>query len=89
MLAFNIVKYKFDNNTIIETTDNHPFYVVDEGYKAPLQIGDVVLNDEMNKLTLVNIEVDKKQQITYNINSTDNGKNYFANKVLVSDESDT
>ena len=43
----------------------------------------------MNKLTLVNIEVDKKQQITYNINSTDNGKNYFANKVLVSDESDT
>ena len=89
ILHDNIVKYKFDNNTIIEATDNHPFYVVDEGYKAPLQIGDVVLNDEMNKLTLVNIEVDKKQQITYNINSTDNGKNYFANKVLVSDESDT
>ena len=89
ILHDNIVKYKFDNNTIIETTDNHPFYVVDEGYKAPLQIGDVVLNDEMNKLTLVNIEVDKKQQITYNINSTDSGKNYFANKVLVSDESDT
>ena len=26
---------------------------------------------------------------TYNINKTDNGKNYFANRVLVSDESET
>ena len=89
VLHDNIVKYKFNNNTIIEATDNHPFYVVDKGYKAPLEIGDVVLNDELNKLEVVKIEVDNKQQITYNINRTDSGKNYFANKVLVSDESDT
>ena len=88
VLHDNIVKYKFNNNTIIEATDNHPFYVVDKGYKAPLEIGDVVLNDELNKLEVVKIEVDNEQQITYNINRTDNGKNYFANKVLVSDESD-
>ena len=88
VLHDNIVKYKFNNNTIIEATDNHPFYVVDKGYKAPLEIGDVVLNDELNKLEVVRIEVDNEQQITYNINRTDNGKNYFANKVLVSDESD-
>ena len=89
VLHDNIVKYKFNNNTIIEATDNHPFYVVDKGYKAPLEIGDVVLNDELNKLEVVKIEVDNKQQITYNINRTDSGKNYFANKVLVADESDT
>ena len=62
--------------------------MVGEGYKAPLEIGDVVLNDELNKLKLVRIEVDNVEEITYNINRTDNGKNYFANKVLVSDESD-
>ena len=89
VLHDNIVKYKVNNNTIIEATDNHPLYVVDKGYKAPLEIGDVVFNDELNKLEVVKIEVDNKQQITYNINRTDSGKNYFANKVLVSDESDT
>jgi hypothetical protein len=88
VLHDNIVTYKFDNNTKIKGTDNHPFYVVGEGYKAPLEIGDVVLNDELNKLKLVRIEVDNVEEITYNINRTDNGKNYFANKVLVSDESD-
>ena len=28
-------------------------------------------------------------ETTYNIDNTNNGKNYFANKVLVSDESET
>jgi len=88
VLHDNIVKYKFDNNTIIEATDNHPFYVDQVGYKAPLEIDDVVLNDDMNKIKVTQIKVDNVEKITYNINKTDNGKNYFANKVLVSDESE-
>ena len=54
-----------------------------------MKIGDVVLTDELNKLKVVHIGVVNKEEITYNINSTDSGVNYFANKVLVSDESDT
>tara|TARA_R100000951_G_scaffold70516_1_gene59445 strand:- start:1104 stop:1508 length:405 start_codon:yes stop_codon:yes gene_type:complete len=89
----NIVTYTFDNNTKITATDDHPFYIigdseVDSDYR-PLRIGDEVLTDELNKLKVVHIEVVKKEEITYNINSTDSGVNYFANKVLVSDESDT
>ena len=35
-------------------TDDHPFYV-DENYR-PLEIGDEVLNDELNKINVVNVE---------------------------------
>ena len=89
VLHDNMVTYKFNDNTKIEATDDHPFYVVGSGYKAPLSIGDVVLNDELQEREVVNIEVNNVEKITYNINRTDNGKNYFANRVLVSDEFDT
>jgi hypothetical protein len=89
----NIVTYTFDDDSTITATDDHPFYIVgdsevDSDYR-PLKIGDLVLTDELNKLKVVHIEVINKEEITYNINSTNNGVNYFANKVLVSDESDT
>jgi len=51
-------------------------------------VGDEVLNDELNKINVVNVEKLDLHEITYNIDNTNNGKNYFANKVLVSDESD-
>jgi hypothetical protein len=93
VLHDNMVIYKFDDNTKIEATDDHPFYIVgdsevDSDYR-PLAIGDVVLNDELQERKVVNIEVNNVEKITYNINRTDNGKNYFANRVLVSDEFDT
>jgi hypothetical protein len=89
----NIVTYTFDDDSTITATDDHPFYIVgdsevDSDYR-PLKIGDEVLTDELQKLKVVHIEVINKEEITYNINSTNNGVNYFANKVLVSDESDT
>ena len=84
----NLVKYKFSDNTEIKATDDHPFYVGGV-YKAPLEIGDEVLNDELNKIKVVSVEKLDLHEITYNIDNTNNGKNYFANRVLVSDESDT
>ena len=83
----NLVKYKFSDNTEIKATDDHPFYVGGD-YKAPLEVGDEVLNDELNKVNVVKVEKLAYMQITYNIDNTNNGKNYFANRVLVSDESD-
>ncbi len=84
----NLVKYKFSDNTEIKATDDHPFYVGGI-YKAPLEIGDEVLNDELNKIKVVSVEKIDGLIETYNINRTNNGKNYFANRVLVSDESET
>jgi hypothetical protein len=83
----NLVKYKFSDNTEIKATDDHPFYVGGD-YKAPLEVGDEVLNDELNKVNVVKVEKLDLHEITYNIDNTNNGKNYFANRVLVSDESD-
>ena len=83
----NLVKYKFSDNTEIKATDDHPFYVGGV-YKAPLEVGDEVLNDELNKVNVVKVEKLDLHEITYNIDNTNNGKNYFANRVLVSDESD-
>ena len=85
----NLVEYKFDNNTIIKVTDDHPFYVEGQGYKAPLELGDKVLTDDLNKIELMGHKPLNITEITYNIDNTNNGKNYFANKVLVSDESET
>ena len=46
--------------------------------------------EQVKSITFKNtVSIDNVEKITYNINKTDNGKNYFANKVLVSDESDT
>ena len=87
ILHDNLVKYKFDDNTEIMATDDHPFYV-DENYRT-LEVGDEVLNDELNKIKVVNVEKIDGLVETYNINRTNNGKNYFANRVLVSDESET
>ena len=86
---YNIVQYRFDNNTIIKATDDHPFYVEGQGYKAPLELGDKVLTDDLNKIELMGYKPLKTIETTYNIDNTNNGKNYFANKVLVSDESET
>ena len=86
VLHNNLVKYKFNDNTEIMATDDHPFYV-DENYRT-LEVGDEVLNDELNKIKVVSVEKIDGLIETYNINKTDNGKNYFANRILVSDESD-
>ena len=85
----NLVEYIFDNNTIIKATDDHPFYVEGQGYKAPLELGDKVLTDDLNKLELMGYKPLNTTETTYNIDNTNNGKNYFVNKVLVSDESET
>ena len=86
VLHDNLVKYKFSDNTEVMATDDHPFYV-DENYRT-LEVGDEVLNDELNKVKVVSVEKIDGLIETYNINRTNNGKNYFANRVLVSDESD-
>jgi len=93
VLHDNLVKYKFNDNTEIMATDDHPFYVASDSYidsdYRPLEVGDEVLNDELNKLSVISVEKIDGLIETYNINKTDNGKNYFVNKVLVSDESET
>ena len=93
VLHDNLIKYKFSDNTEIIATDDHPFYIASDSYTdsdyRPLEMGDEVLNDELNKIKVVNVKKIEGLIETYNINRTNNAKNYFANRVLVSDESET
>ena len=70
------------------TIEYTPKVDVDENYRT-LEVGDEVLNDELNKIKVVSVKKIDGLIETYNINKTNNGKNYFANRVLVSDESET
>jgi|TARA_B100000900_G_scaffold251474_1_gene214250 hypothetical protein len=89
----NLVEYRFDNNTIIKATDDHPFYIAGDSYTdsdyRPLELGDKVLTDDLGKIELMGYKPLNTIETTYNIDNTNNSKNYFANKVLVSDESET
>ena len=88
VLHDNVVKYKFDDNTEIKATDDHPFYVNGK-LKAPLEVGDIVENEDSKVIQVASVNKIEGVVETYNINKTHNGKNYFANRVLVSDESET
>jgi len=91
----NIVEYVFSDNTKIECTDDHPFYIVgdsevDSDYKAPLRLDDKIMKDDLTCAELVGWRPRNKGRVkTYNLGKLSNSNNYFANRVLVSDESDT
>ena len=74
VLHDNVVKYKFDDNTEI-MTDDHPFYV--NGKKAPLEVGDIVENEDSKVIQGISVNKIEGVVETYNINKTHNGKNYF------------
>ena len=46
------MKYKFDDNTEIKATDDHPFYVNGK-LKAPLEVGDIVENDDLKVIKVL------------------------------------
>ena len=89
------IEYIFNDNTKIECTDDHPFYIVgdsevDSDYKAPLRLDDKIMKDDLTCAELVGWRPRNKGRVkTYNLGKLSNNNNYFANRVLVSDESDT
>ena len=72
VLHDNLIKYKFSDNTEIKATDDHPFYIASDSYTdsdyRPLEMGDEVLNDELNKIKVVNVKKIEGLIETYNIN---------------------
>lgn len=93
-----IVKYTFDDGTILESTLDHPIYSKDKGWvsKDPkytmdaygLKTTEVAVSmkfvkDDGLDVTLSNIEVISNPTIVYNVKVVENNHNFFANNILV------
>ena len=81
----SIVEITFDSGNIIQTTEEHPFYVKDKGLVnaselEPLDICKTV-NEDLSTITTVNkIKGDYK---VYNLIDVSPNSNYYANGILV------
>jgi len=81
----SIIEITFDNGNIIQTTEEHPFYVKDKGLVnaselKPLDICKTI-NEDLSTITTVNkIKGDYK---VYNLIDVSPNSNYYANGILV------
>jgi hypothetical protein len=92
------ITYMFDDNTILESTVDHPIYVKDRGWSsydnklsncmynignvAKIDVGDFVKT--INGYTKIrNIIKNDKNKMVYNLSKIRQNSNFFANKILV------
>jgi len=71
---YHIRLRKSDGNIInIEATDDHPFYVVNHGWKTTveLQVGDKVETKEVGSVVVVSVEDERREDTTYNFEIAD------------------
>jgi hypothetical protein len=71
---YHIRLRKSDGNIInIEATDDHPFYVVNHGWKTTveLQVGDKVETKEIGNVMVVSVEDEHREDTTYNFEIAD------------------
>jgi len=71
---YHIRLRKSDGDIInIEATDDHPFYVVDHGWKTTveLQIGDNIETKEVGSVVVVSVEDEHREDTTYNFEIAD------------------
>ncbi len=71
---YHIRLRKSDGNIInIEATDDHPFYVVDHGWKTTveLQVNDKIETKEVGSVVVVSVEDEHREDTTYNFEIAD------------------
>tara|TARA_B110000240_G_scaffold196990_1_gene250758 strand:+ start:5684 stop:14206 length:8523 start_codon:yes stop_codon:yes gene_type:complete len=85
----SLIEITFDNGNILQTTEEHPFYVKDKGLVnaselKPLDICKTI-NEDLSTITTVNkIKGDYK---VYNLIDVSPNSNYYANGILVHNKS--
>ena len=84
-LTESIIKLTFDDGNIINTTNEHPFYVEGKNWVAAskLIIGDVCKKGKNEKSIITSIEVIYETTIVYNLLSVAPNHNFYANSILV------
>ena len=75
----------FSNGDSIQTTHEHPFYVIEKGFVkvSGLSIGDECLTSQGNQSSISEIIVKKESTKVYNLYNVEGDENFFANNILV------
>jgi intein/homing endonuclease len=81
----SVIKLIFDNEVVITTTLEHPFFVDSKGW---VKAGNLELHDVCKKVNgdtsiLTSIEVLEESHVVYNLLSVSQNHNFYANGILV------
>lgn len=80
-----VIRLTLDNENIIITTHEHPFYVIDKGWvkASELQWGDVCLKSDGTESFISTVEELEETHVVYNLLSVNENHNFYANGILV------
>jgi len=81
----SVIRLTLDNENVIVTTEEHPFYVVDAGWvkAGDLQPLDVCLKEDGKESLVSSVEVLEEKHEVFNLLSVSGNHNFFANGILV------
>jgi hypothetical protein len=81
----SVIKLTFDNDKIIFTTHEHPFFVKDKGWvkAAELEKFDACRKVNGQDAIVSSVEVIEEIYTVYNLLSVSNNHNFYANEILV------
>ena len=81
----SVIRLTLDNENVITTTEEHPFYVVDAGWvkAGELQPLDVCLKEDGKESLISSVEILEENHEVFNLLSVSENHNFFANGILV------
>lgn len=80
-----VIRLTINNEDVIITTPEHPFYIKDKGYQMAksLEFGDEVLNSSKDFVFISTIEEIEESHTVYNLHGVNDNNNFFVNGYLV------
>ena len=93
-----IVRYTFDDDSILESTLDHPLYSIQNGWVSmdsdftmevyglqtkDAEVGMTIFRQDGTNPTITSIEIITEPTIVYNVKTVENNHNFFANNLLV------
>jgi intein/homing endonuclease len=93
-----IVRYTFDDDSILESTLDHPLYSSQNGWVSmdsdftmevyglqtkDAEVGMTIFRQDGTNPTITSIEIITEPTIVYNVKTVENNHNFFANNLLV------
>lgn len=81
----SVIRLTLDNENIIVTTSEHPFYVVGKGWveASKLESLDTCLKVNGEEATVSTVEILEEKHTVYNLINVASNHNFFANGILV------
>ena len=81
----SVIRLTLDNENIIITTNEHPFYVIDKGWVSAgeLEVLDVCQKVDGSESLISTVETLTESHTVYNLLSVSDNHNFYANGVLV------